>query len=1010
VKGKPPYRFPLLGALLALLCVSAALADSTWERFPTSAEIQQAWKKHFAELEAAWPGHIRRENLREIRYHDPTVEDPVAASGVIVTYNSLEIVKGDSYAPPENEYYVLFLGYGEGDGWYIKGSARKFNSSTERGRFVSSIFQRNPPSLQGFHTYGLNDRTGQYEGRDRKGAAFQTGWPDPKQDRSSPPPVVDRVTLSVKKTTVDEPWKDASGRDMANVVVEASVKSDSPIVSTSFYRIEPDQKQGHVKIQGENLVAEGEVIQGRENKFVLAVYNEADQNAERSITISASGQIGQQAGTDQSGEVVPSPDFVEEALESLPAMEGPGKLPPPGSTLQAVTGVIVPGVISILIGVLAGPKGSDPLPDTPDTPPSSFPPGTEHVLSDGRTYREGESYIFHDGVEYETRGGDLVPKRELEQGERFVDPDGEERVWQGNQAWIPSDWERQELTNQEYAAAHKAEWEVESKQVDPRMAEAMQAIKDDAKMLENLEKMRHQAIFGPREVTVLGKDTPGGGFRGKIDRIVAGFEASGRLDREAYQQIRGVYEKARTGKIAGDSELHSERQIFANTLRAGTDAVGREVFTGVDSEGNISYKGMAVRILTAGLTGGSSELVYTPASSVYTMKDYVDKGGDSVVGGFVQTSTDVLLGEVIGLGMGKGVQFLGKGVGRVAGAVGDVAEKTFPKATRAVSQRVKKVVDVLTRERRSPFAAKVQPPPKIPAKVSPRPSRSEVMERLKQYKADRARSTAPGLELNEGSFKPAGKAADLRGVPLRDQKAIRMVAEKHGVKAHFRPTNPDSKPWLESGRAHPKPEMLKTKTISHLDAELGFPKNKVGTVACKKPVMPSKRPAGMTDVEFDDLCQRFDQRSAEFLDQQTKLDALVEKGEIIWNKETGEILNAKTGKPFAGDHDPFAFVDAVTGKPVSPAVNNQINQDLQNLGTTAHGEHVAWDYSKLDKTLPADAPPGAQAPYDNASGIDQKILGSHQEGGQALNTFNPLEGEKGGWSSSFWNGGTRDLP
>ena len=56
------------------------------------------------------------------------------------------------------------------------------------------------------------------------------------------------------------------------------------------------------------------------------------------------------------------------------------------------------------------------------------------------------------------------------------------------------------------------------------------------------------------------------------------------------------------------------------------------------------------------------------------------------------------------------------------------------------------------------------------------------------------------------------------------------------------------------------------------------------------------------------------------------------------------------------------------------------------------------------------APPGAQSPYDIASGIDQKILGKHQQGGEALNTYDPLAGEKGGWSASYWNGGIRDLP
>ncbi len=1004
-------RFSTLVLLLIFLGSVQVAADGTWERFPTQSDVQRAWSVYSAELEAAWPGRIRRENLRSIPYHDPTVEDPLNASGMMLSYDSLEIPR-EGGPPPENEYWVGFLRYDEDDGWEIRSQGRKFNTAAERDRFVNSLFQANPPSLQGFHVYGLNQRTGQYEGRDRQGAAFVRGFAEASGVKLPPPVISDRVRLTVKSTRVEEPWKDASGQLLRNLLVEGTVESASPIVSRSFHRMDPSVKQGYLHIQDGTFSAKGEFVAGETNTFVLAVYNEADLNAEQTLTFGPDGQLSSQVGTDDIGMIGPISDFIDDILDSLPGLDGIGDLPGPESAFEGLVGIILPGVVSILAGLMGGfpGPGSPPLPPlSPDSggSGSGSDSPTEHTFSDGRSYREGGRYTFHDGKEYEVRDGEFVPTRELNQGERFVDPDGQERVWQGNQAWIPEDWQRQEQTNREYAAAHQADWEVESKRVNPHMAEAMEQIRQDFHQLENLEKMRHQVIFGPRDLDVLaGTETSGGGFQGKIDRVIADFRESGKMDRQAYEQIRRVYGLAVTGQIASHRELHSTSQIFHNTMREGLEGFTREVVTGADSEGKTSYKSMAVRSLAAVLTAGSSEMVYTPANSVYTMKDYVDRGGDSVVEGFLSTTKEVIKGEIIGRFIGRGMQAAAPKVAQIAGRVSKVAEGYFPNATRVVSQKVKSWTETLTKQRRSPFASKVQPPPKIPPKVSPRPSKAEVMERLKQYKAQQGGT--PGLKLNNESFTKAAGAADLRGVPVRDQKAIQMVAQRHGVKAHFRPTNPDSKAWLESGRAHPKPEMLKTKTVGKLDTHLGFSKDKVGTVACKKPVMPKSRPPGMSDKDWADLSKRYDQRYTEFLDQQTKLDALVKKGEITWNKTTGEILNAKTGKPFAGDHDAFAFVDALTGKPVNPAVNRQINRELQSMGTTAHGEHVAWDYSKLSKTPPQGSPPGAQSPYDIAAGIDEKILGGHQAGGETLNTYDPLAGQNGdGWGASFWNGGQR---
>ncbi|MDD3654203.1 MAG: hypothetical protein PHO01_08485 [Desulfotomaculaceae bacterium] len=266
----------------------------------------------------------------------------------------------------------------------------------------------------------------------------------------------------------------------------------------------------------------------------------------------------------------------------------------------------------------------------------------------------------------------------------------------------------------------------------------------------------------------------------------------------------------------------------------------------------------------------------------------------------------------------------------------------------------------------------------------------------------------PGLKIDNSSFKDAGLPPDLRGMPTRDQKAIQMVSDKYGVKAQMRPTNPESKRWLETGKAHPKPEMLKTKTINELDVELGYPKDYRGTVACKKPdPLPPAKPDTMSAEHWNALQKRHKQRMTEYTDQVEKLNHLEQEGKILWDKKTGIIYNGKTMKPYAGDHDAFAFVDAVSGKPVPPRVNQQLNRELQSLGATQHNEHVGWDYSGLPDQVPGGSPPGAQSPREIAEGIDRKILSGHDEGGEPLNTYDPLQGEKGGWTTSWWKGGIR---
>jgi len=211
--------------------------------------------------------------------------------------------------------------------------------------------------------------------------------------------------------------------------------------------------------------------------------------------------------------------------------------------------------------------------------------------------------------------------------------------------------------------------------------------------------------------------------------------------------------------------------------------------------------------------------------------------------------------------------------------------------------------------------------------------------------------------------------------------------------------------------------MIKNKTINDIDSKhLGFPGgDQRGLAACKSPKpLPPQRPADMAPKEWRDVKKRWVQREREFRDNKDHLTQMEKEGKIEWDKDTGIIYgknsNGTRGKPYTGDNDAFGFVDPVTGKPVSPTVNNAINQDLQKLGVTKHNEHLGWDYSHSSKT---PAAPGAQSEFGMKQGIDNKIMNGHAPGGEPLNTYNPLEAAKNpgdpqaGWSTSYWTGGVR---
>jgi hypothetical protein len=264
------------------------------------------------------------------------------------------------------------------------------------------------------------------------------------------------------------------------------------------------------------------------------------------------------------------------------------------------------------------------------------------------------------------------------------------------------------------------------------------------------------------------------------------------------------------------------------------------------------------------------------------------------------------------------------------------------------------------------------------------------------------RQMKPSSTIRPGSaddFVPAaGVKPDVSGYAEVSKRDVQMVADKYGVTIHTRPTTPVAKELLENGKALPKPEMLKNKSIGELDLHLGAKKSELGMVGHFEPKMPPK--GDLSDDLYRKIAERHAQRAQEYKDQAAGLAKLKDKVRIEGNL----IIDRKTGLPFTGDVDGFA-IRGLNNETLPKAVVAQVEKELiQGPGHAMHGFHTEWSYGGLSRTPGAG---GAQSKFDTARAIDQKIRGSHAPGGEALVTFGPQEGLRPpAPTASYWTGGT----
>lgn len=163
---------------------------------------------------------------------------------------------------------------------------------------------------------------------------------------------------------------------------------------------------------------------------------------------------------------------------------------------------------------------------------------------------------------------------------------------------------------------------------------------------------------------------------------------------------------------------------------------------------------------------------------------------------------------------------------------------------------------------------------------------------------------------------------------------ISKIAQEEGVAVHVRPGNVDSVKWLDEGRAIPKPECIKSKTINAVDELIGGPADSRGLVGHFKPTMPDDIAKYSDDMQAA-ITKRYNQRMSAFNkygDDIAKLEA-----EGRFQVVNGKVQEMGSGKYVAGDVDLYDITMA-DGTPAPAALARRVEDRLINT-TGSRVEH-----------------------------------------------------------------------
>jgi len=174
----------------------------------------------------------------------------------------------------------------------------------------------------------------------------------------------------------------------------------------------------------------------------------------------------------------------------------------------------------------------------------------------------------------------------------------------------------------------------------------------------------------------------------RLEKIQTEVRSGKEFDDEGYKKVQRAIGRYTLGEIADKDDIppsYTDFQEFKDGLNLSAEELAR----------GSSKKAIAVRVLAGFITGGKSEYVFESAKSIYTTKDYVDAGGNSLSGAISKSAANVIIDEGIGRGIGAGLGLSIKAVGKVGSFGAKILNKTQmgKKITTIVGKTVDSTVD-----------------------------------------------------------------------------------------------------------------------------------------------------------------------------------------------------------------------------------------------------------------------------------------------------------------------------
>ena len=177
--------------------------------------------------------------------------------------------------------------------------------------------------------------------------------------------------------------------------------------------------------------------------------------------------------------------------------------------------------------------------------------------------------------------------------------------------------------------------------------EYSRVLHEDEKKYDQLVRIRSKIAYDPKFAYLMP-------FYYKVNAMVEGYSQEFGFYEPDYQKVKKAFDDYCSGKIG---HYFVNNAAWTPSWTAADENLDAFVTTYGNMEKTWTFLGL--RIALGFFTAGASELVFTPASSLVKLRDYVDKGGDSAYEGFKTVSSEVVFWEGVFYVGGKALKWVG---------------------------------------------------------------------------------------------------------------------------------------------------------------------------------------------------------------------------------------------------------------------------------------------------------------------------------------------------------------